>query len=118
MRYPTITPARLLPLIPALHTVAPALLARVAVDAVYAPHLRRQAQDMRAFMADERLVLDPQVDYAAAGELSAEVRERLARVRPTTIVSVPDLSVLSCGLEGELWLTYLRCRARQNGWRV
>jgi tRNA uridine 5-carboxymethylaminomethyl modification enzyme len=40
------------------------------------------------FMEDETLVLDPDIDYHAVQGLSAEVKERLSRVRPTNIVSV------------------------------
>ena len=38
-------------------------------------------------MEDEALALDPHLDYATIEGLSSEVRERLARVRPTSIVS-------------------------------
>ncbi|KAF7794656.1 hypothetical protein EIP86_005794 [Pleurotus ostreatoroseus] len=77
--------ARLMPIIPELNTFDPAILARVAIDATYAPHLKRQAQDIRVFMEDEQLVLDPLLDYQSIFGLSDEVKERLARVRPTTI---------------------------------
>ena len=54
---------------------------------MYSSHLRRQAADLKTFMADETLALDPRLDYGAVVGLSEEVRERLARVRPTSIVS-------------------------------
>ena len=55
--------------------------------AIYSSHLRRQEADLRTFMEDEALALDPHLDYATIEGLSSEVRERLARVRPTSIVS-------------------------------
>lgn len=94
-RYPTTTQALLARAVPALADVDPALFERVATEGRYYGHVRRQAADVRAFMADEQLVLDPHIDYAAVVGLSAEVRERLAAVRPTSIVSV--VLSLRCG---------------------
>lgn len=53
----------------------------------YSAHLFRQAADLRVFMEDESLLLDPYMDYSAVTGLSSEVRERLFVVRPTTMVS-------------------------------
>ena len=50
-------------------------------------HISRQEADVRAFMEDESLVLDPGLDYSAVAGLSLEVIEKLSIVRPTTIVS-------------------------------
>lgn len=50
-------------------------------------HISRQEADVRAFMEDESLLLDPRLDYSAVPGLSAEVIEKLYVVRPTTIVS-------------------------------
>ena len=81
--------------IPELTSVHPHILSRVETDAVYSSHLRRQAADLRVFMEDESLALDPHLDYSSVEGLSSEVKERLANVRPTSIVS--DLR--SCTLE-------------------
>ena len=64
------------------------------------------------FLDDETLVLDPHMDYAVVEGLSNEVRERLGRVRPTSIVRpCPSFCVESYVLTG--------CRrARQSGWRA
>ena len=53
----------------------------------YSSHLRRQEADLRTFMDDETLTLDPHIDYNVVTGLSSEVRERLFTVRPTSIVS-------------------------------
>ena len=63
-------------------------------SAVYSSHLRRQEADLKVFMEDESLALDPQLDYQSVEGLSSEVRERLARVRPTSIVSAAEDSSL------------------------
>ena len=59
----------------------------------YSPHLRRQEADLRVFLEDETLVLDPHMDYRAVPGLSSEVRERLFTVRPTSIVSNSSTAV-------------------------
>jgi tRNA uridine 5-carboxymethylaminomethyl modification enzyme len=59
----------------------------VSKIAQYYPHLQRQEANLRMFMDDEMLVLDPDIDYHAVQGLSAEVKERLSRVRPTSIFS-------------------------------
>ena len=61
---------------------------------MYSSHLRRQEADLKVFMEDESLALDPQLDYQSVEGLSSEVRERLARVRPTSIVSAVENSSL------------------------
>jgi tRNA U34 5-carboxymethylaminomethyl modifying enzyme MnmG/GidA len=55
--------------------------------ASYAPHLPRQLADLALFHTDESLQLDPDMDYSKVQGLSDEVRERLQRIRPTTLVS-------------------------------
>ena len=53
----------------------------------YSPFLRRQEADLKVFHEDEDLVLDPHIDYSGVSGISSEVKEKLAAVRPTTIVS-------------------------------
>lgn len=53
---------------------------------LYHPHLVRQEADLRVFREDEGFALNPDMDYDAVPALSAEVREKLKRVRPTSIV--------------------------------
>ncbi|KAI0922361.1 hypothetical protein AcV7_005913 [Taiwanofungus camphoratus] len=85
LRHRNVTISQLKEAVPELLDVDPQILARVEVDGVYSTHLRRQKADLRIFMEDEELVLDPQLDYDRVEGVSAEVRERLCRVRPTNI---------------------------------
>jgi tRNA uridine 5-carboxymethylaminomethyl modification enzyme len=55
------------------------------------------------FMEDETLTLDPDMDYHAVQGLSAEVKERLSRVRPTNIVSVWSLTYAARDADGVRW---------------
>jgi tRNA uridine 5-carboxymethylaminomethyl modification enzyme len=58
---------------------------QVEIDALYAGYLDRQAAEADAFRREEALQLPRDLNYAAVGGLSHEVRERLERVRPTTL---------------------------------
>lgn len=52
----------------------------------YRPFLRRQEADLKVFQEDEDLALDPHMDYNGVAGISSEVKEKLAAIRPTTIV--------------------------------
>lgn len=52
----------------------------------YSAH--RQEADLRLFMEDESLKLDPGMDHHAVEGPSSEVRERLGKVKPGTIASI------------------------------
>jgi len=117
--------------IPALNSLDPRILARIDIDGTllhsrlwsplmiyhhifigrYAAQLHRQDADVRLFLADESLRLQPTLDYAQVEGLSSEERERLARVRPASIVSSDRICASSsdcCDIRG---------RARQNEWK-
>ncbi|OJA17445.1 hypothetical protein AZE42_05936 [Rhizopogon vesiculosus] len=71
--------------VPGLDLVEPHIRARIDIEASYAPHIPRQLADLALFHADESLLLDPDMDYSQVQGLSEEVRERLQRVKPTTL---------------------------------
>ncbi|KAI0263638.1 mitochondrial translation optimization protein [Gloeopeniophorella convolvens] len=85
LSHPNLRGSDFVKVIPALGTIDPRILARVDIDGRYASHLRRQDADVRLFLADEGLVLQPNLDYAQVTGLSSEERERLARGRPASI---------------------------------
>ncbi|KAF9267087.1 glucose-inhibited division protein A subfamily [Marasmius fiardii PR-910] len=85
LRYPNIKAVDMRKWIPELNEIDDGILARIDVDGRYNSQLFRQEADLRYFMEDESLELDPQMDYHAVEGLSSEVKERLFRVRPTTI---------------------------------
>ncbi len=58
---------------------------QVEIDAGYANYLDRQAIDAEALRTEEELLLPEDLDYAAVGSLSNEVKEKLARIRPRTL---------------------------------
>ena len=85
LAYPTIGFEDLAALWPEIAQWTPEVREQLEIDASYAGYLDRQAADAEAFRKDEDLRLPAELDYAAVGGLSNEVREKLAAVRPLTL---------------------------------
>jgi len=85
LRYPDMTIARLAVLAPELESVDPAILSEIAEDGHYAPYIARQDAELRALAANEAIMLDSALDYAAIGGLSREMVERLTKAQPETL---------------------------------
>jgi tRNA uridine 5-carboxymethylaminomethyl modification enzyme len=77
--------ARLAAIWPQLGSIPPRIAAQIEVDARYATYVERQQADIEAFRKDESVRIPPDLDYAAICGLSAEVRQRLERLRPATL---------------------------------
>ena len=58
---------------------------QIEIDAGYAGYLDRQASDAEALRREEALALPVDLDYAAIGSLSNEVREKLNLIQPRTL---------------------------------
>jgi len=58
---------------------------QIEIDAAYHGYMDRQDADVELFRRDENLSLPADLDYAALGGLSNEVREKLNAVRPLTL---------------------------------
>jgi len=85
LRFPEVTMATLALLAPELATIDERLLAELAEDAHYAPYIARQEAELRSLAANEAILLDPALDYAAIGGLSREMVERLTKAQPETL---------------------------------
>ncbi len=83
---------------------------QIEIEAAYAGYLARQAADVAAFRKDEDLRLPVQLDYAAIGGLSNEVREKLAAVRPLTLGQASRIEGVTPGALTAL-LAHVRRRA-------
>jgi len=92
LAYPGIDLARVAQLWPELGTLSPEIAEQLEIDARYAGYLERQEQDIASFRRDEALLLPADLDYAAVGSLSREIREKLARARPTTLGAAARIS--------------------------
>jgi len=85
LAYPGITPNALAGVWPVIATLAPALVEQVAIDAQYAPYLERQREDVAALRRDEGRNIPGWMDYDLLPGLSIEVRQKLSKLRPSTI---------------------------------
>jgi tRNA uridine 5-carboxymethylaminomethyl modification enzyme len=85
LAFPGIDVARLARVWPELAGIPRAVAEQVEIDAQYAVYLDRQRADVEALRRDEAIELPPDIDYAAIGGLSAEVRQKLMDARPATL---------------------------------
>jgi tRNA uridine 5-carboxymethylaminomethyl modification enzyme len=68
-----------------LSTLPPTIIDELVEDARYAPYIARHDAELRALAANERVLLDPALDYTGIGGLSSEMIERLNAARPETL---------------------------------
>jgi tRNA uridine 5-carboxymethylaminomethyl modification enzyme len=85
LAYPSIRLEQLAAIWPELGALSKQAREQLEIDALYSGYLERQALDVEAFKRDEDLRLSPDLDYAAVGGLSSEVREKLIAARPVTL---------------------------------
>jgi tRNA uridine 5-carboxymethylaminomethyl modification enzyme len=57
---------------------------QIEIEAKYSVYLDRQEEDIAALRKDDAVAL-PEIDYAAVEGLSNELRDKLSRVRPSTL---------------------------------
>nr|OQO21162.1 hypothetical protein B0A51_11586 [Rachicladosporium sp. CCFEE 5018] len=81
----SITTSTLLPLIPALASYSPALLARMDIEGTYAPYITQQTSTAASMVRDEELKLPGDLDYESISGLSFEEKRALERVRPESV---------------------------------
>lgn len=84
LSYPTIGWADVCRIWPEAACEAAAIGEQVEIDAKYAVYLHRQEADIAAFRREEQAEL-PELDYAALGGLSNEIKAKLESIRPRTI---------------------------------
>lgn len=70
---------------PELNAIPSGILEQLMADSLYAGYLERQEADIAAFRKDEGLPLPPNLDYRGVAGLSAELVQKLDRVRPSTL---------------------------------
>jgi tRNA uridine 5-carboxymethylaminomethyl modification enzyme len=92
LAYPGIDLARLAQVWPELAALAPEIAEQLEIDARYAGYLERQERDIASFRRDEALLLPPDLDYAAIGSLSREIRDKFALARPATLGAAARIS--------------------------
>jgi tRNA uridine 5-carboxymethylaminomethyl modification enzyme len=85
LAYPDIAWDRLIDLWPELSRVPNGIVEQLTIDARYEGYLARQRTDIAAYRRDEALELPRDLDYAAIGSLSNEVRQKLQAHKPATL---------------------------------
>ena len=70
---------------PELGSLRPDVVEALEAESLYAGYLQRQEADIAALRKEDQLALPPGLDYAAMPSLSAELRQKLDRVRPATL---------------------------------
>ncbi|MBV8594188.1 MAG: tRNA uridine-5-carboxymethylaminomethyl(34) synthesis enzyme MnmG, partial [Caulobacteraceae bacterium] len=84
---------------------------QVEIAAAYQGYLERQDADVALFRRDEDLASPAALDYAAIGALSAEAREKLAAIRPSTLGQAARIEGVTPGALTAL-LAHVRRRDR------
>jgi tRNA uridine 5-carboxymethylaminomethyl modification enzyme len=92
LAYPDIGWDRLAELWPNLRAIPPDIAEQLAIDARYEGYLARQRQDIAAYRRDEALALPADLDYAAVGSLSNEIRQKLQAHKPATLGQAARIS--------------------------
>lgn len=83
--YPGISFSHLIRIWPELQALTPEIMEQLEIEAGYRGYMDRHLKDIETFRRDESLSLPESLDYAQVGSLSNEVRDKLARARPTTL---------------------------------
>jgi tRNA uridine 5-carboxymethylaminomethyl modification enzyme len=93
---------------PDLNDVKPNIRERVAADATYAVYLHRQDADIAAHRRDQAVILPEDLDIAAIGGLSNELRGKLMAHRPYSLAQAAQMEGMT-----PTALTLLAAHARQ-----
>ena len=70
---------------PELNSLPHHAIEAIEADALYSGYLQRQDSEIAALRKEESLILPSTLDYMALPSLSAELRQKLSRVRPATL---------------------------------
>ena len=92
LRHPDVDWARVTTIWPELADISQDIAEQVAIDGQYSGYLERQDAEVRAFRRDENLSLPRDLDYAAVGSLSTEVRLKLSAARPENLGAAARIS--------------------------
>jgi tRNA uridine 5-carboxymethylaminomethyl modification enzyme len=91
----------------------PVVITQVEIEIKYEGYIRRQAQEVKKFRANENRRIPDGFDYAGQIALSTEARHKLDSVRPTTIGQASRISGISPSDIGVL-LVVLKRRNTDN----
>lgn len=107
---PDLPADRLTLIFPWLANLSLRAIQQLAHDSLYSGYLDRQRQDISNFQREEAIRLDPEIDYAGVGGLSAEMRERLSGARPASLGAASRIPGITPAALSAL-VAYLRKRS-------
>jgi tRNA uridine 5-carboxymethylaminomethyl modification enzyme len=110
LSYPDMPWSRLARLWPELAAIPGEIAEQLTIDARYEGYLGRQREDIAAYRRDEALELPGDLDYAAVGSLSNEIRQKLDSHKPATLGQAARISGVTPAALIAL-LKYVRRRA-------
>jgi tRNA uridine 5-carboxymethylaminomethyl modification enzyme len=103
LRRPWISWGRIVEADPATATLPSAIAAKVEVEVKYSGYVERQKEEIERFQKMEGVQVPTELDYYAVSGLKKEAREKLSKIRPTTLgqasrisgITPSDISILS-----------------------
>ncbi|MDW7645161.1 MAG: tRNA uridine-5-carboxymethylaminomethyl(34) synthesis enzyme MnmG [Desulfuromonadales bacterium] len=85
LRRPQLTIEDIKFLAPDLASLEPVVLSLLETEVKYEGYIRRQEEQVKRFKKTEEILIPESFDYQAVSGLTAEVREKLERVRPVNL---------------------------------
>jgi tRNA uridine 5-carboxymethylaminomethyl modification enzyme len=112
LAYPDMTLDALRAVWPELGDIPAPIAEQIEIDAKYRSYLERQEADIASYRKDEALAIPDELDYAAIGGLSTEVRQKLATARPATLGAAARIPGVTPAA-----VMALLVHVRRGGWR-
>jgi len=85
LAYPNVSWEDVCSLWPELENTEKLVAEQIKTDAIYSGYMKRQQDDIQRFRQEESRVLPDDLDYYAICGLSTEVKQKLSKVRPTSL---------------------------------
>ena len=111
LRYQEMDMVRVAEIWPELAGLSPEISEQIEIMGLYSGYMDRQETDIRAFRADESLIIPEDIEFRSIGGLSNEICAKLEEVRPTTLGAAARISGVTPAALTAL-LGFVRRRAR------
>lgn len=115
LRRPEVTAAMLLACDPSLGPVDPEVVRLAELSVKFDGYIRRQEEEAAKLKKYEEMTFPPDFAFDAVPGLSAEVREKLVRVRPASIGQAQRIPGVTPSAAGLLLVALKRRRAQERG---
>jgi tRNA uridine 5-carboxymethylaminomethyl modification enzyme len=113
LAYPSIDMAAIDMAFPEIAGLSEKIKNQLEIEAMYAGYIERQKDDVAALRREEALSLPQDLDYAAIGGLTNEVRAKLEQVKPGTLGQAGRIEGMTPGALTAL-LAYVRRRPERK----